>query len=89
MLIKMEIQAERAIEKQTERKGLRERRFVPKRVTESVCERERGAGDRQAEREWGTERGTEREGVGDTERERENLKTVISSIICKYKIAIS
>ena len=50
-----------------------------------------GVGDRERDRgrEWGTERGTEREGVGDTERERENLKTVISSIICKYKIAIS
>ena len=71
MLIKMEIQAERAIEKQTERKGLRERRFVPKRVTESVCERERGAGDRQAEREWGTERGTEGGSGGQREGQRE------------------
>ena len=64
--------------------------------TEKEGERERGKGERGngerggREREGeGTERGTEREGVGDTERERENLKTVISSIICKYKIAIS
>ena len=69
MWIKLEIQAERATEKQTERKGLKERRSVSKRVTESacvcvcvcVCE---GEGTRERNRQ------REREG-GERERERE------------------
>ena len=67
----MEIQAERAIEKQTERKGLRERRFVPKRVTESVCEREREGPGTDRQRGSGGQREGQREGVGDRERDRE------------------
>ena len=68
MWIKLEIQAKRATEKQTERKALKERRSVSKRVTKSACvwERER------EEREEGGERGERRERrEGQKERERD------------------
>ena len=79
----MEIQAKRATEKQTERKALKERRSVSKRVTKSACVWEREREEREEggrrERREGGERGGRRERreegeEGGTERERERQR---------------